>query len=117
MAKIWSFVQVEFGKTLRGIAYGNGKFVAVGDNGLILYSKYGKYWSKSTSAAIYSYNNVTFANGMFVLVGPAGVLATSTDGNFWMYRYTGTKNNLRGVAYGNGKWIAVGTKPDDGHLC
>jgi hypothetical protein len=116
--------------TVRGIAYGGGKWVAVSNNttsgGKIAYSTDGTSWTAVTdttfrNASIYA---IAYGNGTFVAVGQSGRMATSTDGvtwtavtytssTFWQY-YSGSENkqvtaSIYGIAYGNGKFVAVGS--------
>jgi len=51
---------------LHGIAYGRGKFVAVGLAGLVLTSSNGMVWSEQDSGKLASLRSVTFGNDIFV---------------------------------------------------
>lgn len=66
---------------LYGLAYGNGRFVAVGDK-RISYSDDGQDW-KNVSVPGKSLFSVTYGNGKFVAVGSGGTILTSTDGQAW----------------------------------
>jgi len=69
-----------FGTTIiKGIAYGGGKFVAVGDNGRMAYSSDGVTWTAvSTSTfGISNINDIAYGNGKFVAVGDNGKIAYS----------------------------------------
>jgi hypothetical protein len=119
------------GYSLNGVAYGNGRFVAVGNGGTILTSPDGVSWTQRTSGTIYPLYGVAYGNGTFVAVGgyfdyygfsdymsSASTILTSTDGVNWTRRTSGTDNRLLGVTYGNGLFVAVGkdgtilTSPD-----
>src|SRR2546430_1916893 len=54
---------------LNSIAYGNGTFVAVGDNSFIVRSADGIVWTTSIAGAYGTLKRVRFLNGQFVAVG------------------------------------------------
>ncbi len=101
------------------IAYGNGKWVAVGtdgwNSGKITYSTDGINWTGSASNAgingyVYKvvYGQDGSGNGLWVAAGSGtNSIATSTDGITWTSR-SSIFGTARGVAYGNGLWVAVG---------
>lgn len=96
------------GNSIRGVAYGNGVFVAVGHGGTIQTSTTGLDWNavgRPTTAAL---NRVAFANGLFVAVGKRGVIFTSPDGSAWTERQSGTGTNLLSIVYGNSIFLAGG---------
>src|SRR5207248_56089 len=88
--------------TLRG-----GKFVAVGNNGLILTSPDGATWTSRNSGAD-SFFGVAYGGGLFMAVGAATM--TSADGIIWSNQIS--PEFLYSVAYGGGLFAAVG---GDGH--
>ena len=102
------------------IAYGNGKFVAVGSNGNAAYSTDGinwtpinMYFSDEITENIWM-ESVAFGNGKFVAVGRANYddtpdAAYSTDGINWTQTYLQTDVIWYSIAYGNGKFVAVGS--------
>lgn len=87
-----------------GVVFGNGKFVAVGTNG-IAHSSNGITWTLSSSFTSRSYTRVTFGEGRFVAVSPQGI-STSTDGNSWSNSTT-SAIPYTGVTYGNEEFVAV----------
>jgi hypothetical protein len=94
--------------TFNGIAFGNGRFVAVGD-GFSLYSTDGTNWFQALSAITNSMFWVAFGGDYFVAVGENGAIMTSSDGIHWTSDNSGTTNWLYGVAYcQNGQFLAVG---------
>ncbi|WP_309380128.1 PKD domain-containing protein [Cerasicoccus frondis] len=69
---------------LNDIAYGNDVWVAVGDDGFILYkSSAGSWTTISPAQTTVDLNAVTFANGFFFVGGYEGTLLRSTDGQNW----------------------------------
>ncbi|MES0336248.1 MAG: hypothetical protein SFH39_07825 [Candidatus Magnetobacterium sp. LHC-1] len=101
--------------TLRSIAYGNGTFVAVGDNNTILTSMdNGVTWTLRNSGTTSSLSCIAYSNGTFVAVGNSGTILTSTDnGVTWALRNSGTTSDLWGIAYGNGTFVFVGYTHDN----
>jgi hypothetical protein len=102
--------------SIHGIAFGNGIFVAIGQNGTITTSTDGITWTARTAGVstntLYS---VSYLNGTFIAVGSGaaggtGGVTTSTDGITWTKRTTPatTSATLYSVAYGNGYYVAVG---------
>lgn len=76
------------GNQINSLAYGNGRFVGVGDGATILVSSDGAAWTRLPVSSITT---------------SAGVAVAPTDsktGAFWL--------NLKGVTYGNGQFVAVG---------
>jgi len=93
----------------RGIAYGNGRFVAVGTTGTgnrVMTSDDGVNWETQTSASDSSWLDVCYGNGIFVAVG-VGVVMTSPDGITWTSRTPAVGNFWQSVCYGKGKFVAV----------
>jgi len=89
--------------TFRAAAFGNGVFVAVGDDTRIETSTDGKTWTvrKENDAQHRHLYAVTYGNGMFVAVGRKGYILTSTNGSSWTERQAyGTGESLTSVAYG-----------------
>jgi len=76
-----------------GIAYGNGKYVAVGDSGYTAYSTDGVNWTQKQIVNFTSLNKIAFGNGKFVAVGKGteigstntyyGNIIYSSDGINW----------------------------------
>ncbi len=91
------------------VAYGNGKFVAVGNGGgvgEVRTSTDGTTWSTQTLNGVSWLNHVAYANGLWVATGTGGKLYTSTDASSWTLRTTGLAD-LTDIAYGNGRWLTT----------
>jgi hypothetical protein len=119
------------GETLTSVAFGDGRFVAVGLLGNIATSTDGENWeaaSVETDAMLYG---VAFGNGRFVAVGTTWpdspprsqsetsppseqpvplpqLIYTSRSGKQWQRGTTGAPGRLESVAFGNGRFVAVG---------
>lgn len=107
------------GQNLFGLAYGQGRFMAVGAGptfAAILTSADGIAWTSHAAGTIQSLSGLAYGNDQFVAVGPAegfpagnGVIMTSPDGSTWTRRDPGTGTAcLAGIAYGNNQFVAVG---------
>ena len=91
------------------VAFGNGKFVAVGDAGTLITSTDGLNWTRSSVPATEFLWNVAFGNNTYVVVGgQQGGIYTSTNSVNWVARNSGATNGLFNVGYGNGTFMAVG---------
>jgi hypothetical protein len=67
---------------LNAVAYGNGRFVAVGNNGTIITSIDGDVWSLTASGTI-ALRSISWGNGRFVAAGENLGAMTSADGVLW----------------------------------
>jgi len=100
---------------MRSVTFGNGIFIAVGDNGVIdgrvLRSDDGGItWTDKTAVSLNNWRSVTFGNGHFMAVAKTGTgdrAMTSTDGLTWITIATPADNNWEAVAFGNGKFVGV----------
>ncbi|MDR0444571.1 MAG: InlB B-repeat-containing protein [Treponema sp.] len=102
--------------TINGIAYGGGKFVAVG-KGKMAHSTNGTDWELvgDSKFGISNINSIAYGNSKFVAVGDGGNMAHSTNGTGWELvgdSKFGT-SNINSIAYGGGKFVAVG---DSGNM-
>jgi hypothetical protein len=94
------------GNLLRAVAYGNGKFVAVGNSGTIRYSTTGLTWSGATSGSTDSLSGVCWTGTYFIVCGLSGTLLRSSDGVTWSTLTSGTSNALWNV-FANGSYVFV----------
>jgi hypothetical protein len=71
--------------TLRDIAYGNGVFIAVGDNGIIRTSSDALTWTTRASGTIENLNGISYKeSGEFIVVGDNNtILLTDDSGSTW----------------------------------
>ena len=93
----------------QGVAYGNGVYVAVGNDGYTAYSSDGTNWSTPVQVGTNSWYSITFANGKFVSVGNTGYTTTTTDGQTWTTptQISEVPDRLQQVRYGNGVFCAA----------
>lgn len=88
-----------------------GKWVGVGEGGLIWVSSDGLAWRSVDSGSRASLRHVMAGNGLFLAVGnlsDQGVILTSRDGEAWTSCSGIPKGILSSVAYGGGSFVAVG---------
>ena len=116
-SKNWTLVSnTTFGETnINAIAYGNGKFVAVGSGGKMAYSTNGINWTAVSNSTFENYTNpyiwsIAWGNGKFIAGGYGGKMAYSEDGITWTAVTNSAfgDNGIRGIAWGNNKYVAVG---------
>ena len=98
----------------RGIAYGNGLFVAVASRGgagistteSIATSPDGVNWTFRTIPSITNLTNITYQNGMFIAIGAVSQRAFySYDGINWA-NATNMVGIVYGITYGKDKFVA-----------
>ena len=103
----WSTVHTA-SKPLQAVAYGNGMWVAGGNNNLVLHSSNGTSWTEAQGAVKTSttWAWAAHGNGKFVMVGtktlqgkPVGAAQYSTDGINWTEATTGAQDPLQSIAY------------------
>lgn len=90
------------------VAWGNGRFVAVGEDGVIVTSPDSRTWTRAEAPVEAALKGVCFGNGFFVAVGDGGTAAISQDGSQWMVRESGVAAKLESVTFARGRFVAVG---------
>ncbi len=98
------------GTALRGMAYGNGMWLAAGRT--IATSANGTSWTVRVNLSAYNIVDQLYAAGTapnsFIVSGEHGLMLNSSDGVVWRKCDTGSKRFLTGIAYGNNVLVAVG---------
>ena len=105
-------------KTIHDVVYGDGKFVAVGDNGSIAYSTDGRKWTVKEQ---FNPIDIAYGDAKFVGIGNNGKIAYSTDGIKWtivndsIFIVDDSRKNYyekidknMSISYGDGKFVAIG---------
>ena len=93
---------------LRGVAFGAGRWVAVGSGGKVLYSGDGRGWNLGSAPTTVDLRGVAWTGSRFVAVGDQSTVISSKDGREWRAEVTAMPCALLGVAYGGGRYVAVG---------
>jgi hypothetical protein len=98
------------GSSIYGIAYGGGRFVAVGRGGAAEYSSDGLNWTAvgDTKFGTNNISSIAYGGGRFVAVGQGGKAAYSADGTSWtaIADTTFGTNYIRSITYVNGRFVA-----------
>ena len=103
---------------LISVCYGNGKFVAVGNNSnTFAYSTDGATWTQGTMPSSQYWISICYGNGKFVAVVGGGdissdAFAYSTDGATWTQGTMPSSQYWTSVCYGNGKYVAITLNSD-----
>ena len=109
----WTMRSTSSSLAMEDVAYGNGKYVAVGGypNNERLISTDGITWTTQLPATGTSYNlyDITYGNGQFVAVGYYGAVLTSPNAMTWTKRDIGLLETMQGVVYANNQFVTVGT--------
>ena len=98
------------GNRLAGIAYGRGRFVAVGRAGTIVSSVDGVQWGPEESSTRADLWDVVWTGASFTAVGDKGTVLTSPDGLLWSGSRSGTDASLRKLLWTGSQFIAVGDR-------
>jgi hypothetical protein len=108
----WSSVAAPEWNGWYSIAYGNGVFIAVSDDGtdrVMLSTDRGGTWS-TLVVALENWYSIAYGNGVFVAVAYNGanrVMRSTDDGATWTTALAAEMNSWLSVAYGNGVFVAV----------
>ncbi len=90
-----------------GVVYGQGKFVALQQDGTLVTSTDGVHWTVGTSFVTGgTAQALAFGDNGFVAVGGAFTSYHSADGLNWVERDVDI--NFNALTYGNGRYVAVG---------
>lgn len=103
-----NFLNFNWASTLYGwtsVAFGNGKFVAVGDLGLITTSVDGVNWSMVQNSGGNLWSVTYGPSAGFVVAGDNETLLASQDGINWSSVYSGSFYNWSGLGYGGGWYV------------
>ncbi|MCE7067142.1 T9SS type A sorting domain-containing protein [Dyadobacter sp. CY326] len=108
---VWTGLTLTPEQQLHDVAYGAGKYVAVGANNIIRTSTNGATWETqqsglSNNGTLYG---IVFAHNLFVAVGSQGMILTSPDGISWSTKSLGTGQILRSVTFGYESFVIVGS--------
>ena len=90
---------------IKQVAFGAGKFVAVGESGAVVTSTDGANWTEQRLADRAPFEKIIYAGAQFVALDSAAVSYTSPDGVGWTKR-TST-GGLGELAHGNGTYLTL----------
>lgn len=104
----WQLEEIGFGRFQTGVAYGKGRFVAVGHNGGVLVSTdAGATWSPGVSGVEVNLDTVLWTGSAFLATGE-GTAITSADGLTWTPVSLGTAKSIRALVTFDGAIVGVG---------
>ena len=91
----------------RGVAYGNGLFVAVSDEDEVMTSPDGETWTvKRDGINDDSWEDIVFGNGLFVAVSQGGNAMKSSNTVVWEVSATSSGYSTS-ISYGDGYFVGV----------
>ena len=99
---------------MRGVTFGDGAFLIVGNDGRAYSSMTGSNWNEVPTGIFKNGDNlrgVSYGNGLWTIVGNNGIILTSTNAGsyIWSRRFSPVNVNLHGVRYlNNGTLLAIG---------
>lgn len=109
--KEWSEnVEIGGGYILRRLAWGNGRWVGIGDRGRLAMTLDCKEWQDAANTkAVDTLIDIAFGNSVFVGVGLHGLRMTSEDGLKWSTPLRGEEGeHLNTVLWTGDRFVAVG---------
>ena len=101
----WQMVETSLTDQPNAAAYGDGRFIAVCENGAIYKSEDGLTWAPIQTQNQVPLADVVFHGGKWVAVG-IGAILFSSDGDHWSEVHSGA--NLYAVTCGNGRFLTAG---------
>ncbi len=106
----WKSVTITDRAYRYNIAYGNGLFIATGNNNNYVYSEDGLDWKVGTFPEGTNPSCITYGNGRFVACDykTSNLMVYSFDGINWDIITLPVNYFWQDITYGNGKFIAVG---------
>ncbi len=96
--------------TFTSIAYGSGKYVLVGWNGVIYTSTDKINWTARTSGVNVNLNKIIYSRekNIFIIIGNSGTILTSQNGITWTSVENVTTSNINDIKEIEGKFILAG---------
>src|SRR4051812_12420631 len=104
----WALRQSGAVEELGGIAYGNGQYVVVGENAVLLTSPDGGTWTQPDSGPTDRFSDLEYLHGLYVGLSYDGHILTSSTGSYWVDRSAHPGKILWKVCQGAGLLVAVG---------
>jgi len=95
----WSSKGLALEASLRAVAFGGGRWVAVGERGVFVSSTNLVTWDRGLAPFGGNLNAVCYGNGSFVAVGEHGVVLNSPTGRDWQPRQAPLTNGLTGICF------------------
>jgi hypothetical protein len=96
------------GWAFSAVTYADDRFVAVGQQGIVVTSPDGITWSQTAQLPVGELDGLAYGNGLWVAGGWDGAIFTSTDTVMWTRRSSEVNTAIRAITFGNGRFVAVG---------
>jgi hypothetical protein len=93
--------------TMVSITYGNGRFLAVTDDGAMLSSSDAMTWATIKTGTTEILSGVAYGNGKFVAVGDSGMVLTSANGRDWSEKRLDSIDHFSNVTFANNRFVAI----------
>jgi len=97
-------------QALKSVCYGQGFFLAAGNNGTMIYSQNGTTWEDASPDINVNFSGIAYGNGLFVAVGTGGAILTSVDADTWVSRTSGNAVEYNAVLFANNQFVATGSE-------
>lgn len=99
----WQFGDLSYG-SWQAVAYGDGKFVAVGYNTDLAYSLNGSNWVYVNPPQLSSWEDIAYGNNTFVAISSDGTnrVMTSPDGINWTLQNVAEANQWKSIVFKEG---------------
>lgn len=110
----WINIPISSGNFWTSVAYGNGKFIALGHGGSaknVATSSNGTNWDFTYNSALGGYTNIRYVGNTFISSARNNSLnsiVASSDGVNWTVKTMPATRYWNNVAYGDGKFVIVG---------
>jgi photosystem II stability/assembly factor-like uncharacterized protein len=103
----WKRIKIkDYNNTISKIIYADDKFIGVGTNGDVWYSKDGATWSKTDSTVNKTLNDICWTGNDFIAAGVEGTVVTSKDGVGWKQQESPLKLNFSNICL-NGEIVII----------
>lgn len=99
----WSSHKISETITFNKIIYANGKYIAVGNSGKIIYSTVEKpsqtsHWTIITTSPTSNWNSITYGNGYYIIISNTGVMVSS-NGISWTSKTIYSSTTWKDICY------------------
>ena len=98
-----------FDPVLRSVAYGNGRFVAVGDDGSVVTSTDAFDWTTVETVPSKDLSTVIYHSGRFLFSGEDSFIFATMDGKEFQLISQLAGRRISDISVGNGRLLAVGS--------
>jgi len=112
--KKWTKMNIDTSYRFNSVTFCGGMFIALGNQGLILYSRDAVTWTPAVSNTQHSLYSVAFGDSIYTVVG-SDVRLISNDGSAWIIPNNSIVTKIdtwdkdsNGICFGNGLFVRYG---------